>query len=43
MTVAAMKWLVLAIIVAALLPAGREILNEMARELGGVVLRDNPR
>lgn len=30
------KWLVFAIVVAVLLPAGREMLDEMARELSGV-------
>jgi hypothetical protein len=35
MTVPTVKWLVLAIIVAALLPAGRDMLSEMALELAG--------
>jgi hypothetical protein len=35
MTMATLKWLVFAIIVAALLPAGRELLDELARGLAG--------
>jgi hypothetical protein len=33
MTMATLKWLVFAIVVAALLPAGRDILDELARGL----------
>jgi hypothetical protein len=35
MTMAVAKFLVLAIVVAALLPAGREILDDMVREFSG--------
>jgi Sec-independent protein translocase protein TatA len=35
MSVAVTKWVVFAIVAAALLPAGRELLDEMARDLSG--------